>query len=104
MTHAASVMTNSAFGMTNAARSNAAKSGLAVFRRRAAGLLGIERLIFGFQRARRAAARAAYLLAAPCLSCSITWSTPKLPAFWLGGNSLNVSMNLPTSACAGTQI
>ena len=31
---------------------------------------------------------------------SITWSIVKLAAFWRGGNSLNVSRNCATSACA----
>jgi hypothetical protein len=47
-----------------------------------------------------------YLLppAAPSASCSITRSKLKLPAFWLGGNSLNVARNSPTMCCAGTQM
>src|SRR5215831_13608912 len=41
-----------------------------------------------------------YLALAPAFSFSRTWSTLKLPAFWLGGKSLNVARNSPTMACA----
>ena len=34
-------------------------------------------------------------LVPPCWSFCSTWSSEKLPTFWLGGYSLNVAMNLP---------
>lgn len=46
--------------------------------------------------------RGAYLSPAPFVRLSSTWSMPKLPAFWRGGNSLNVARNFPTYCCAGT--
>jgi len=42
--------------------------------------------------------------AAPSASFSMTRSKLKLPAFWLGGNSLKVARNSPTMCCAGTQM
>src|SRR5215510_148996 len=49
---------------------------------------------------------ARYLLppAAPDASFSITRFKLKLPASWLGGNSLKVARNSPTMCCAGTQM
>ena len=47
-----------------------------------------------------AAFTAAY---AACASFSTTWSMLKLAAFCRGGNSLSVSRNCATSACAGTR-
>src|SRR4029079_11669636 len=46
-----------------------------------------------------------YLLppVAPSASFFITRSKLKLPASWLGGNSLNVARNSPTMCWAGTQ-
>ena len=40
---------------------------------------------------------------APCWSICNTSSSEKLPAFWLGGNSLNVARNCATYCCAGTR-
>ena len=40
----------------------------------------------------------------PAVRLSSTWSSEKLPTFWLGGNSLNVEMYLAMYSCAGTSM